>query len=339
MKLSPIWLPFLSIINTVLIPFLISIFITYLLHPLVEKIHARGLPRPVAILIIYLLFFGGLAYGVYRAMPVLITQLRDLAESVPELINTYRIWLQQIEYTTSHLPSGLHARIDEVFATFEEGFDDVVARALSVAKGFVNSLILIAIIPFIVFYMLKDYDQMKKALWYITPRRWRQPSMLFFKDVDESLGNYIRGQLLVCLLVGIIASLALWLSGMKYPLLLGFIIGITDIIPYFGPVIGAIPAVIIAATISNHMIIIVIVIIFGLQFIEGNLLSPLIVGKSLHMHPIMIMAALLMGGEIGGVVGLLIAVPILAITKVIIIHAKSHITTYRKNKHIHDSVD
>jgi predicted PurR-regulated permease PerM len=121
---------------------------------------------------------------------------------------------------------------------------------------------------------------------------------------------------------------------MKYPLLLGFIIGITDIIPYFGPVIGAIPAVIIAATISNKMILIVIIIIFGLQFIEGNLLSPIIVGKSLHMHPIMIMAALLLGGEVGGVIGLLIAVPILAIIRVVLLHVKTHLMAYRKSKNI-----
>lgn len=317
-------------LKIVFVPFLMAIFITYLLHPLVEKIHARGLPRPIAILIIYILFFGGVSYGVYQAIPILLNQLRDLVESVPELMDSYRLWLQQIEYSTSNLPSGLHARIDEAFASFENSIDVIIARVVAMAKGLFNSILIIAIVPFVVFYMLKDYDQMKKAVWYLTPRRWRKPGQLFLKDVDESLGNYIRGQLLVCLLVAIIASLALWLAGMKYPLLLGFIIGITDIIPYFGPIIGAVPAVIIAATISNQMILIVVMIIFALQFIEGNLLSPLIVGKSLHMHPIMIMAALLLGGEVGGVVGLLIAVPILAVIKVVLIHVKSHLTAYRK---------
>ncbi|MFC4320887.1 AI-2E family transporter [Litchfieldia salsa] len=335
-KLSPIWVPILMLLKVIFVPFFISIFITYLLHPLIEKIHGRGLPRALAILFIYLLFFGGLSYGVYLVIPILLNQLRDLVESVPELMNSYRVWLQQIEYSTSRLPTGLHARIDEAFVSFENSMDQLITRVVTMAKGLLNSIVIIAIIPFIVFYMLKDYDQMKKALWYLTPRKWRQPIQFFLKDVDESLGNYIRGQLLVCLLMAVIASLALWLSGMKYPVLLGFIIGITDIIPYFGPVIGAIPAVIIAATISNQMIIIVIIIVFGLQFIEGNLLSPLIVGKSLHMHPIMIMVALLLGGEVGGVVGLLVAVPILAIVRVILLHVKSHLSVYRKNKNFED---
>ena len=111
---------------------------------------------------------------------------------------------------------------------------------------------------------------------------------------------------------------------MKYPLLLGALIGITNIIPYFGPIFGAIPAALIAASISVKMIIIVVVIVLVLQFLEGNILSPLIIGKSLHMHPIFIMFALLVGGEVGGVIGLIIAVPILAVIKVSVIHARIH---------------
>lgn len=119
---------------------------------------------------------------------------------------------------------------------------------------------------------------------------------------------------------------------MKYPLLLGFIIGVTNVIPYFGPIIGAIPAVIIAATLSGKMVIISLVIIFILQFLEGNILSPFIVGKSLHMHPLFIMFSLLAGGEIGGILGLILAVPILSISKVAILHAKDHFVRYRHPK-------
>jgi predicted PurR-regulated permease PerM len=116
----------------------------------------------------------------------------------------------------------------------------------------------------------------------------------------------------------------LWLVGMDYPLLLGCIIGVTNIIPYFGPVIGAIPAVILAVTVSLKMVLIVAAIIFLLQFLEGNILSPMIVGKSLHMHPLVIMFALFFGGEIAGVIGLIIAVPLLAVLKVALLHWKEH---------------
>lgn len=111
---------------------------------------------------------------------------------------------------------------------------------------------------------------------------------------------------------------------LKYPLVLGIIIGITNVIPYFGPIIGAIPAVIIASTMSVKMLIIVVIIIVVLQFLEGNILSPFIVGKSLHMHPLFIMFALLLGGEVGGIVGMVVAVPVLSILKVAIMHLHVH---------------
>ena len=324
LKLAPIWVPIVHVIKIVLLPFLISSFITYLLHPLVEKIHYQGLPRSMAILIIYILFFGGMGFGIYRGIPIVITQLRELVENFPLVLETYREWLTNIQNKASYLPSGLNARIEEGLITIEEGMDYILNKVIGTLKMLLSSILLLAIIPFIVFYMLKDYDEIKKAIWYITPRRFRQSGQLFIKDIDESLGNYIRGQLLVCLIIGLFASIALWIFGMKYPLLLGVVIGITNIIPYFGPLIGAIPAGLIAATISIEMVIVVLIIVFILQFIEGNLLSPIIVGKSLHMHPIMIMVALLLGGEVGGVIGLIIAVPVLAIIKVIIVHAKSH---------------
>ncbi|QOR65636.1 AI-2E family transporter [Cytobacillus suaedae] len=324
LKLAPIWLPVVHVLKIIVIPFIISGFITYLLHPLVEKIHHRGVPRAIAILFIYIFFFGGLGFGIYRGIPLIITQLRELIENFPTVLDTYRVWLGDIHNKASYLPEGLHSRIEEGLLSLEEGLDYVLNRIIESIKTILSSILLLAIIPFIVFYMLKDFDEIKKAIWYVTPRKFRKSGQLFIKDVDESLGNYIRGQLIVCLAIGIIASIALWLFGMKYPLLLGIIIGLTNVIPYFGPLIGAIPAGLIAATISIEMVIIVVSIIFVLQFIEGNLLSPLIVGKSLHMHPLMIMAALLIGGEVGGVIGLIIAVPLLAIFKVIIIHAKSH---------------
>ncbi|MCA1031857.1 AI-2E family transporter [Bacillus timonensis] len=324
LRLSEIWSPILAVLTTVLLPFIISCFITYLLHPIIEKLHNKGLPRSLAILFIYIIFFGGIGYGIYRGVPIVLHQLRDLIENLPSFISTYKQWIEQIQLRTSNLPPTFATKIEDVLKGMETTLGTFLDRSISNIKGILNYIILFAIIPFIVFYMLKDYDQMKKAVWYITPRKYRKSGHLFLKDVDESLGNYIRGQLFVCLLIGLMAFIGLWLIKMKYPLLLGVIIGITNVIPYFGPIIGAIPAVILAATISYKMVILVVVIIFGLQFVEGNILSPLIVGRSLHMHPLMIMFSLLLGGEIAGIVGLILAVPVLAVLKVIVVHTKSH---------------
>jgi predicted PurR-regulated permease PerM len=327
-KLQAFWFPIYEVFIAILIPFIIASFITYLLHPLVEKLHGQNIARPIAILIIYLLFFGGIGLALYKGIPQILIQIKEFGNNVPLLFEQYHGWSSMIHEQTRQLPEGLHERIEESLISVEEGIASTLTSAINAIKGIINYILIIAIIPFIVFYMLKDYEMIKKSVWYLTPRRYRKSGIRFLRDIDQSLGNYIRGQLLVCLLIGMIATIGFWIMKMKYPLLLGTIIGVTNIIPYFGPIIGAVPAILIAVTISGKMVIYVGVLIFTLQFIEGNLLSPLIVGKSLHMHPVFIMFALLAGGEMGGIVGLILAVPMLAIIKVTLLHAKVHFTKH-----------
>lgn len=327
-RLEAFWSPIYQAILAVIIPFLIASFITYLLHPFVEKLHSQNIPRPLSILIIYVLFFGGVGLALYKGIPQILIQIKEFGNNVPGLFETYRGWSNMIHEQTEQLPDGLHEKIEESLVSVEEGIASTLAAAINAIKGIINYIFIIALIPFIVFYMLKDYDMIKKSVWYMTPRRYRRSGIRFLRDIDQSLGNYIRGQLLVCLLIGIIATTGFWIIGMKYPLLLGTIIGVTNIIPYFGPIIGAVPALLIAITLPGKMVIWIGILIFTLQFIEGNLLSPLIVGKSLHMHPVFIMFALLAGGEVGGVIGLIFAVPMLAVLKVTIIHAKAHFTKH-----------
>ncbi len=331
------WLPILNVIVTVFIPFILAAFITYLLHPLVQRLSESGLHKGVAVLIIYVLFFGGVGYSLYKGVPVFIHQLKDLSESAPQFANQYRSWISIIQEKTATWPEGLQMRIDEGILALESALDDLLTKSINVLIEILNYSLVILLIPFISFYMIKDFDLIKRTAWYLTPRKWRKEGMLFLRDVDKSLGNYIRGQLLVCATIGAISALLFWIFGMKYSLLLGFFIGLTNIIPYFGPLFGLIPAVVIAATMSVKMVIISVAIVLVLQFIEGNILSPLIVGKSLDMHPLFIIFALLVGGEAGGVLGLVIAVPLLAILKVSLVHARFHFLKGKaqKNSYFH----
>ncbi|MEH7272573.1 AI-2E family transporter [Neobacillus vireti] len=319
-----VWLPILKAALIILLPFFIGGFITYLLHPIVEKLNEKGLHRGLAIFLIYFLFFGGIGFGIYKGIPAFISQVRDLAESAPILAEQYRNWIKELQTHTREWPDGLQEQINEGIMGFERRLESLLTVIVDSLLNFLNFAFAIMIIPFIAFYMLKDFTVIKRAVWYLTPKSWRRKGTRFLRDIDESLGSYIRGQLLVCLIIGGLSSLLFWIFHLKYPLLLGLIIGVTNVIPYFGPVIGAVPAVIIAATSSVKLVIITIVIVFGLQFLEGNILSPYIVGKSLHMHPLMIMVALTAGGEIGGILGMILAVPVLVVLKVSILHAKNH---------------
>lgn len=329
-KLKPVWQPLLDMTFTIFLPFIIAGFITYLLHPIVEKIHEAGLHRGIAVFIIYVLFFGGIGFAVYKGLPEMIRQLKDLAESVPAFATQYMEFSRYIQEKTAAWPEGIQKRVYDGIASVELG---LAARITNIINSMINLLshvFTIILIPFISFYMLKDYGTIKKVIWYMTPSKWRQGGTILLRDIDKSLGCYIRGQILVCVVIGTVSAILFWIFDMKYPLLLGAIIGITNVIPYFGPVIGAIPAMLIAATISMKMVFIVIGIILLLQFLEGNILSPLIVGKSLHMHPIVIMFALFAGGEIGGIIGMILSIPVVAVIKVSLIHTRKY---FEKNHH------
>lgn len=325
-KLAPLWTPLLEMLKVAAIPFVIAGFITYLLHPLIEGLHNRGIPRALAILLIYVLFFGGVGFGLYKLIPNIMIQLKDLGENIPLFMEMYQQTIENIYMQTSGLPEGFHQRIEQLLHDAESFIDDKITNILSFMKNIVNYIIIIGIIPFLTFYFLKDIDGIKKMMWYMTPNKWRENGRKLLQDIDESLGGYIRGQLLVALLIGILAAVGFWVIDIKYPLLLGVIVAVTDIIPYFGPILGAIPAIIIAFTISLKKALFVILLIFGIQIIEGNVLAPLIVGKSLQLHPVVIIFALLAGEQLGGIVGLIVAVPIFAIIKVIVIHLKMHAT-------------
>ncbi|MFX3624512.1 MAG: AI-2E family transporter [Ectobacillus sp.] len=322
-KLKPMWQPVLGIVKLVFIPLLSAYFIAYLLHPLIEKLHQQGMPRTLAILLIYVLFFGGIGYGVYKGIPVAISQLKDMNENFPQFMAMYESWTDKVEAKTANFPEFINGKLRQAFLGIEEKLQSLLNRMMSTARRILDSLLIIVLIPFIVFYILKDYDEMYHIFWKLVPSKWRSEGQRLADDIDKSLGNYIRGQLFVCGVLAGLSSLALWIIGMKYPLLLGIIIGLTDIIPYFGPILGAIPTIMVAATVSVNMVIKAGIALAILQFVESNILSPYIVGKSLRMHPVIIMFALLVGGEIAGLAGLLLAVPVLSIARAIIMHSKT----------------
>ncbi|WP_186576496.1 AI-2E family transporter [Aquibacillus kalidii] len=321
--LFPFMTSIFSVIMRILTPFLIAGLIAYLLHPIVEKLHDFNYPRWLAIIGIYLLFFGGIGYLSYKTYPVLIEQLKDLNQNLPFLIDKYRSLIYDLYESTSFLPETFHDQLDEFFHEVQEMVSTFLTNSVKQVTKLMDVVVIVAVIPVLVFYMLKDFKLIKSTLWKLTPKRYQEKGTELAIEIDKSLGNYIRGQLLVCFFVALTSYGILWLIGMKYPLLLAILMGVTNIIPYFGPILGSVPAIIIGFTISMKMVIYVILGVFVVQIIEGNLLSPFIVGKSINIHPILIILALLVGGELGGIIGMIIAVPVLTIVKVLVMHTRT----------------
>lgn len=315
-----------------ILPFIISGFIAFLLYPLVIKLEKIGYSRTFAILVIYFIFFLGIGYLLYLSIPILLKQTRDLSQQFPSLMDQYRNWIQQIETSLSQFPA-IQKQIDLGITKVEGFFQKLLGTSIDLLANVMDLFMIIAVIPFISFYMIKDVEIIKRAVWYMTPKKWRENGLEFLEAVHLSLGGYFRGQLIVCTIVAILTSIAFVLIGVDYPVFLGVIMGIMNIIPYFGPFIGSIPAVLIALLTSVKLAIFTVIAVLIVQLLEGNLISPFVVGKSIQMHPLLIIAALIIGGELFGIVGMVMAVPLFSILKVAIVHARDYLIMKRQSNY------
>lgn len=189
-------------------PFLIACFIAYLLHPLIEKIHKEGMPRTLAILLIYILFFGGIGYGIYKGTPIVIKQLQEINEQFPQFTKMYDSWMDGVTEQTANFPSFIHEKVKQIFVGVETKIQALLNKVMSTARGVLDSLLIIFLIPFIVFYILKDYGEFYHIFWKLVPSKWRSTGQMLAKEIDKSLGSYIRGQLFVCLVLGGVSVLS-----------------------------------------------------------------------------------------------------------------------------------
>lgn len=313
-RLAFVW----NALKAVLFPLFVSIVIAYLLNPIVRFLNQRGVPRGVAVLAIYFSFIALSALLLTKLIPAFIVQMKEFGERLPDIVRVYQRWLNEIHEHKYDLPDSLRASVDQALFRLEQKSTAFFANVLDGAGALLTNIVSLIVIPFLVFYLLKDMRAIQKGILLFIPRKYRKEFGKAIAEIDEALGNYIAGQLLVAFAAGTLAYLAYLALGMPYALILALAIMITNVIPYFGPIIGAIPSVFVALTISTKMTVWVIVVIFLVQIIEGNILSPFIMGKRLRLHPILIILALLVGGEAGGLIGLIFAVPIVAVARVVV---------------------
>lgn len=334
-KLSPYLGNVLMFFKKIFLPFFIALIVSYLLHPIVNLLHGRGIPRSLAVLLIYILFFGTLTIITINALPMLIKQTKELGENLPNMFKQFELWIDGLDNIrhdpTNPLPDSFQDGIDSTIEDLEYRISLGFQNSLGIISNTIGILFTIFLVPFVAFYMLKDYKLLEKAIITFVPKKSRKEMIRLARDIDEALGNYIRGQLIVCTIIGTLAYIGYLIIGLPYALLLASIVGITNIIPYLGPFIGATPAVIVGFTVSWKLGLSVLTVNIIIQIIEGNIVSPQIVGRKLHIHPLFIIMALLLGGQIGGIAGLILAVPTFAIIKVIVQHIGIYYTTRRNS--------
>lgn len=321
-KLYPFYRSFLLFLGGLFLPFIVAALIAYLLHPVIDFLAAWRLPRWLSILIIYTLFFGLSGFLVYKGFPVLINQVKEFSHNLPALMERYDHYVEFMYERTAFLPETVHDQMDAVLFGLEHRAEAFLKNLLRTWNKLPQVVIFLVVTPVIVFYMLKDTDKIGHAGLMLLPRRYRAKVKSLVLRIDNNLGYYIRGVLLVSCIVSLLTWTAFTMIKLPYSLILALLVGTTNIIPYFGPIIGVIPAILVGLTISPKTALIAGITVFIIQLIEGNLLSPFIVGKSIHIHPLLIIFALLVGGELGGIIGMIVAVPLLTILKACVDTAK-----------------
>ncbi|MBS4023192.1 MAG: AI-2E family transporter [Dethiobacter sp.] len=307
---------------SVLAPFFVAIIIAYILNPLVDFLDNRRLPRYLGILLIYAIFFSLLLVVGLTTIPNLVTELNKLADRIPEYTLQFQQFLAnlQSDYQRFNLPESIRQVLDQNILNLQAGVQAVVARLTEAVLGIFSHLFTILIIPLLVYYLLRDETSLKRSALLLFPKKYRRWIAKVGSEMDHTLGAYFRGMLLICFLVGLLTYVGLLLLGVDFALILGMIAGVTNIIPYFGPLIGAVPAVLIAVLHSPALALKVIIVITVVQQLESQLIAPQILGRSLGLHPLIVIFALIVGGRLFGLFGLIFAVPFTAMLRILFKH-------------------
>ncbi len=305
-------------------PFLLAFIIAYILNPVVNFFTRYKLSRPLAILTIFILFFGLITLLILNILPLLVFEIDNLTDILPDYTVRIQKFIEELQrdYHRFNLPESVRLIIDDSIRNVEERlvafFNNITVAVVTFLQRFLTLLIL----SLLVYYFLRDFDLIRDSLKSMVPSSHRQQLFLLIKEMDITLGEYFRGILLISFMLGGMNFLGLTLLGVDFALVLGIIIGITNIIPYFGPIIGSIPAVLVALLESPALALKVVILIFFLQQIENQLITPPLLGKTLGMHPLLILFVLLLGGRMLGLLGLLVAVPFAAMLKILARHIK-----------------
>lgn len=318
-----IFTPIVVIASNVLMPLIIAVLLYYLLDPLVSLL-SKKMNRIWAVAIVFILIFFIIGLLTAFLIPLLEDQVTNLIETMPVFIENV---LSEVQTFSQNLPandffSQLIEQAQSIADSLFNNFGDILSTGLTNVSGLVSSVtnvfFTLAVSPIILFFLLKDEEKIVRGLLYLMPPKWRQGLIHIGTEVNIQVGAYIKGQFTIAVINGVMMYIGFLLIGLNYAGVLGVFGGFMSIIPYIGPTVTFIPALIIAMFDSFTQVLLLIVVWLVIQFVEGNLIEPNIMGKQLQVHPVTIIITLLVMGDLFGLFGLVFGIPMYAILKVIV---------------------
>ncbi|WP_404353419.1 AI-2E family transporter [Exiguobacterium aurantiacum] len=328
-EISFVFQPVQVILALVTVPLIIAGLFYYFLVGIVDFLEKRmGGKRPLAVgitlgglVLVFTLVFSILGPVLAEQVTSLVNAMPSIAKELQQQAFAVRDTLMQNEFLSRFI-----AENDDMFTDFTNNvtsyLGDVfgnIASSVGRLVGFITSAVItIVVIPFMLLYMLLDGKRLPDSIVKFLPSSYETETRKILHDMHTTVQNYVHAQLIVAFFVGITSLIGLWIIGIDYAILLALFMMVTNIIPYVGPFLGAAPAVVVAFIQDPIKVLWVIVVIIIVQQIESNVISPLIQGKSLKVHPLTIIIVLLVAGNLAGIIGMLIAVPFYAVAKVVV---------------------
>jgi len=319
----------LYLLAPVLTPFFVAALLAYLGDPLVDRLELRKLSRTLSVAIVFVGLFLVLILVLLLLLPMLEHQITYLFKSVPGYIEILQTkWLPGLAEKLGIEPSALN--FDSLKNILQKNFEKTGGLAVTIFSSITQSgmalmagLANLVLIPVVTFYLLRDWDILIDRINELLPRKYQPTIARLATESDAVLASFMRGQILVMLVLGIVYATGLWFVGLELALLIGIMAGLVSFVPYLGFILGIIAASI-AMLLQTHEVVQLwpVFIVFGIgQMLEGMLLTPMLVGDRIGLHPVAVIFAVLAGGQLFGFVGILLALPVAAVLAVMIRHA------------------
>jgi sporulation integral membrane protein YtvI len=307
-------------VRAVLTPFLFAAVIAYLAYPVVQIFEQRFVPRPAAILLVYAVIGTVLGVAFWVMLPQLVQEMDEILAMIPsqteKLEDLGQGAMRKLERIA--IPRIAQEIAATVAQRAQKLLEDLAARLAQGILGAISHLAGLLLSPVLAFYMLRDHEEMRERLFLYIPLEYRTPIKNVLREVNRALNGFFRGQLLISGAVGLLIYIGLSILKVRYALFIGFIAGLFDIIPYFGPIIGFIPAAAFALLRSPISVLWVLAIFVLANQLESSIIAPKIIGDRVGLHPLAVIFAVLVGGELLGITGMLVAVPAASIVRVLL---------------------
>ncbi|WP_047980937.1 AI-2E family transporter [Ornithinibacillus contaminans] len=324
--------PILKYVGAVAFPFIAAGLLYYLSKPLMKLLIRYKTPKLVSILIVFILLIAvGYIFTMF-IIPIAQDQFTRFIKNMPAMISGAQDVIDYLEDKQNIIPEEVYQTIDDIMAnmqTYIEGFMTFLFGFISQLVGFIFSLVLV---PFFLFFMLKDDAKFIPFVTQIFEDKKASNLRSLLRKIDHTLSAYIQGQLLVSLSIGIMLFIGYLIIDLNYALTLALFGMIMCVVPFIGPFIAVVPAAIVGVFQDPMNVVWIAIIMIIAQQIEGNFISPNIMGRALRIHPLTIITIILAAGSIAGFIGILFAVPFYAVVKAIIVHFYETFRDTRKNK-------